>query len=137
MRAKLAMGVLLVGLAIWATPNGAKAACGPYFGHPYCATPWGYDSGQTYAHLSNNLPYFALHPPVYYNYSVQRPYGYSPFADRPAPIPAGYAATSPQAARGIDSPAGFVARPEPQPPVQPLRIINPYVLQAGNSGATP
>ena len=28
----------------------------------------------------DRLPYFALHPPVYYSYPVPRPYGYSPFA---------------------------------------------------------
>jgi hypothetical protein len=26
------------------------------------------------------IPFFALHPPVYYSYPVARPYGYSPFA---------------------------------------------------------
>lgn len=29
------------------------------------------------------IPFYALHPPVYYSYPVPRPYGYSPFAYPP------------------------------------------------------
>ena len=53
--------------------------------------------------LYNNLPYYALHPPVYYSYPVPRTYGYSPFAYPPGVM-------TPEAAG-----------------VQPLEIINPYV----------
>ena len=59
---------------------------------------------ELYRELYNNLPYFALHPPVYYSYPVPRTYGYSPFAY-----------------------PGYVMTPEIAGPIQPLDIINPHV----------
>ena len=44
-------------------------------------TIWVY--AELYRELYNNVPYFALHPPVYYSYPVPRTYGYSPFAYPP------------------------------------------------------
>src|SRR5436305_2234169 len=44
---------------------------------------YGWDVSELYRQLYNNLPYFALHPPVYYSYPVPRTYGYSPFAYGP------------------------------------------------------
>lgn len=35
----------------------------------------------------NEIPYFALHPPVYYSYPVAHPYGDSPFANPPGLLP--------------------------------------------------
>ena len=67
------------------------------------------DSGidDLYRELYNNLPYFALHPPVYYSYPVPRTYGYSPFAYPPG-----------------------VMTPELTAPPEPVTIINPYVPNA-------
>ena len=48
--------------------------CG--YGYPY-----GWASPSIY--VSDYIPYYALHPPVYYSYPVARPYGYSPFAYPP------------------------------------------------------
>jgi hypothetical protein len=59
---------------------------------------------ELYRELSKNLPYFALHPPVYYSQPVPRTYGYSPFAY-----------------------PGYVMTPEVAMPSQPLEITNPYV----------
>jgi hypothetical protein len=64
---------------------------------------YGWDIAELYRQLYNNLPYFALHPPVYYSYPVPRTYGYSPFAYPPGVM-------TPDAAG-----------------VQPLEIMNPYV----------
>jgi hypothetical protein len=58
---------------------------------------------ELYRELNKNLPYFALHPPVYYSYPVPRTYGYSPFAY-----------------------PGYVMTPDVAAP-QPLDIINPHV----------
>jgi hypothetical protein len=55
------------------------------------------------ARLRNDLPHYALFPPVYYSYPVARPYGYSPFA----------------------YPPGYVT-PELCPP-KPVVIRNPFV----------
>jgi len=54
-----------------------------------------------------HVPYFALHPPVYYSQPVGRPYGWSPFAY-----------------------PGWVETPPVAPP-QPMVIQNPYVVGFG------
>lgn len=59
---------------------------------------------ELYRQLYNNLPYFALHPPVYYSQPVPRTYGYSPFAYPP-----------------------HVMTPEIAVEAQPVTIINPHV----------
>lgn len=68
----------------------------------------GWDIGALYRQLYNNLPYFALHPPVYYSYPVPRPYGYSPFAYMPGVM-------TPEVSMG------------------PLEIINPHVPSTQNN----
>lgn len=67
------------------------------------------DFADLYRELLNNVPYFALHPPVYYSYPVPRTYGYSPFAYPPS-----------------------VMTPEVAPS-QPLEIINPHVPSNGET----
>lgn len=59
---------------------------------------------ELYRQLYNNLPFYALHPPVYYSYPVPRTYGYSPFAYPP-----------------------YVMTPEFAAASEPLEIINPHV----------
>ncbi len=60
----------------------AKAQCGMYGGGGY-----GYGgscgAGDMYRVLSENVPYFAAFPPVYYSAPMPRTYGYSPFAYPP------------------------------------------------------
>jgi hypothetical protein len=73
---------------------------------------WGY--ADLYRELYNNLPYFALHPPVYYSYPVPRTYGYSPFAYPP-----------------------YVMTPDPHCEAQPLEIINPHVPKSQENPAEP
>jgi hypothetical protein len=65
-----------------------------------------YGYAELYRELNKNLPFFALHPPVYYSYPVPRTYGYSPFAY-----------------------PGYVMTPEVSLP-QPETIINPHVPAA-------
>jgi hypothetical protein len=92
---------------------------------------------ELYRELYNNLPYFALHPPVYYSYPVPRTYGYSPFAYppgvmtpeiavemQPVTIINPHVPASPEkatSAKKEDRTASHVA------PVEPLVIVNPYV----------
>jgi hypothetical protein len=84
---------------------------GKGFGHGFGAGVFVDDDDSDYAdlyrELLNNVPYFALHPPVYYSYPVPRTYGYSPFAYGP-----------------------WVMTPEAAPEVKPLTIFNPYVPNA-------
>jgi hypothetical protein len=42
---------------------------------------WGYGSCSWYTR--EYVPYYAMHPPVYYSYPVPRAYGWSPFAYPP------------------------------------------------------
>jgi hypothetical protein len=103
---------------------------------------YGWDIAELYRQLYNNLPYFALHPPVYYSEPVPRTYGYSPFAYPPgvmtpdvviAPqpvtinnpyVPARAPAAAPAAA--TDRSASANQAPEP------LVIINPFVSPAAS-----
>jgi len=75
------------------------------------------------------VPYFAMHPPVYYSVPVPRTYGYSPFA-YPGDVP------TPEVQFGL--PPETIVNPHAQPaqaespaPDQsahaPLRIANPFV----------
>jgi hypothetical protein len=101
------------------------------------------DFAELYRQLYNNLPYFALHPPVYYSEPVPRTYGYSPFAYPPgvmtpeiacAPQPVTinnpYApATAPSVApAGANTDRSAATRPQ----IEPLVVLNPYVTQSGS-----
>jgi hypothetical protein len=59
-----------------AQPYGAYGGCGGYGG------AWWSDYYMGLAHRQE-IPHFALYPPVYYSLPVPRTYGYSPFAYPP------------------------------------------------------
>jgi len=81
------------------------------------------------------LPYFALHPPVYYSHPVPRTYGYSPFASlpdltifeslqaQPLPIRNPYAVSSGPEAAAVSTGA------------TPLVVRNPFVDRPGKAGS--
>ncbi len=77
---------------------------GAGFGGGFGGYDDGYDLAELYRQLYNNLPYFALHPPVYYSEPVPRTYGYSPFAYPPG-----------------------VMTPDVVEESKPVTIVNPYV----------
>src|SRR3954471_9221864 len=96
----------------------------------------GWDIAELYRELYNNLPYFALHPPVYYSCPVPRTYGYSPFAygpdvmtpevvmeAKPVTIMNPYVPAAPADAKP-DRAASASSTPEP------LVIVNPFVTTA-------
>src|SRR3989304_150501 len=58
-------------------------AGGGYYDHYY---PWNY-CYQSWDYSQYSIPYFALHPPVYYSYHIARTYGDSPFPYRPGMRP--------------------------------------------------
>jgi hypothetical protein len=101
----------------------------------------GWDIAELYRQLYNNLPYFALHPPVYYSYPVPRTYGYSPFAyppgimtpdvveqSKPVTIINPYVPSTKPAASETktDRSASTTSSPEP------LVIVNPFVTPTRN-----
>lgn len=97
----------------------------------------GWDIAALYRELYNNLPYFALHPPVYYSQPVPRTYGYSPFAyppgvmtpdvvedNKPVTINNPYVpSTKPTAAAPSTDRSATTAPANPEP----LVIVNPFV----------
>ena len=113
-------------------------SCGIGFGFGGFNDICGY--AELYRQLYNNLPYFALHPPVYYSYPVPRTYGYSPFAyppgtmtpELPAPVKAAEYINpfvpETQAAPAVDRSAKLTA---------PVRVaktyINPFVDGAAST----
>ena len=107
--------LVLVALSFLATDARAYDHGGGYgcygFGLPYAMNyllPQShYSSGRI-----PTPPYFALHPPVYYDIPVARTYGYSPFAYPP-----------------------YVRTPD-APRDRSKMIINPHVAPAKTTGAT-
>jgi hypothetical protein len=94
------------------------------------------DFTDLYRELLKNVPYYALHPPVYYSYPVPRPYGYSPFAYPPSvrtPEILGF--TEPEVIINPHVPSSYQQSTELKDQVthraqpQPLVIFNPYVEQ--------
>jgi hypothetical protein len=73
----------------------------------------GCDYAELYRELLKNVPFYALHPPVYYSYPVPRTYGYSPFAYPPG-----------------------VMTPDVTMDTEPLEIINPHVPSTKSNAAT-
>jgi hypothetical protein len=108
----------------------AKAQYGFLRGGCYSAY-YGYGASNIYT--AEHVPYFALHPPVYYSYPVSRPYGWSPFPHAPSP----YAAQRPRPAVRVAQPltirnpyvVGAAAAGEASMSGQPLPIVNPHVAQ--------
>lgn len=128
MRSTALICSLVVVLALSsAAPSVVSAANGQPFG---CGSGWGgyypfygYNRGQ-----QQYIPYFALHPPVYYSQPVPRPYGYSPFAYPPGTM----TPDVPQVTSEITI-NPFVPRKattdntaDKTAEAEPLRIRNPY-----------
>ncbi|MEZ6074557.1 MAG: hypothetical protein R3C09_02180 [Pirellulaceae bacterium] len=129
--------LLLPCLLLLACPISAKADNG--LGMAYLFGYGGYGGygvgGFGMTSYNSNVPYFALHPPVYYGQRFARPYGASPFAAWPQ-LQAN-SAYAPQRhvdrAHIIDNPycgtaVGGVSEQviTQAAPVQPLEIDNPY-----------
>jgi hypothetical protein len=76
-----------------------------------------------------SLPYFALHPPVYYSQPVPRTYGWSPFAYPPGTMTPEVEVVQPQVMRNphVEQRATMTAD---KFTLAPLRIRNPYVVDS-------
>jgi hypothetical protein len=107
---------------------------------------YGWDIADLYRELYNNLPYFALHPPVYYSEPVPRTYGYSPFAyppevmtpeiigePQPVTINNPYVPSTKPASADV-KPSDRSASTSQAP--EPLVIINPFVSPARSVAKT-
>jgi len=137
---KLAIWVVLAVLAVSLATSSSAMAYWPAW--PYsCNTDaaWAYGwSGASWC-SRDQVPYFALHPPVYYSQPVRRPYGLSPFAwppvvrfsERRSP-PAPLLVRNPYASADNSSLTDVERARRP-----PLRIVNPYVVGAAETAASP
>jgi hypothetical protein len=123
MNSKFRVGGLfsLLVIALLAMPAAQCRAGGPWFwGYGPFGCGYGYGLGDGY--FSNQVPYFSLHPPVYYSRPMAYSFGYSPFPNPP------YA---PLAGDCDDGPAVQVVHSPP------LRIANPYVSQTNTATNLP
>lgn len=121
-----ACGVLVLGFAMCSLSSAAQA-------EPWPGLNWGYGWGWPYSvYTLDTIPYFALHPPVYYSRPVARPYGYSPFAYPPGvmtpegPPPQPQVLYNPHVRAGLVNPPGETQE-EIRTARRPLRVVNPYV----------
>ena len=107
--------VLLVALILVGMPRRTEAGIYPYYGS--CCY---YGCGYYPCYPDISLPpYFATHPPVYYGLPGVWPYGGRAYEVVSEPAEEAY----------FDPPVKQPAH------VPPLRIINPYVKQSGDSAA--
>lgn len=126
--------LLLTGRMAWLAAAPAEA------GYPYVG---GFGFGYWPSlYQQEHVPYYALHPPVYYSAPVPRPYGYSPFA-----YPPGYRTPEVQSRVAPKLVYNeFVVRDRPRPTAdrgehsvrrrpEPLTIRNPYFDPAADQVA--
>ena len=128
----LLLGSLLSGEA--KAQYGSRTQYGFFRGGCYSAY-YGYGASNIYT--AEHVPYFALHPPVYYSYPISRPYGWSPFSHAPLPYATQRFRPAVRVARPltIRNPyvVGVSAAGEDSSIGQPLRIVNPYVQGSGKA----
>ena len=120
---KLAFAAFLFAVlagGVSAHAQGPGYGCGGYgWGGPYYSI-YGYE----------HIPYYALHPPVYYSYPIPRTYGYSPFAYPPGTMTPElhFEEPLPQTMMNPYVPRDGEAAAEPEQTAGgPLRIVNPFV----------
>jgi hypothetical protein len=97
---------------------------------PYNCSGYGFWLGYPYDQFRlQNIPFYALYPPVYYSQPVPRTYGYSPFAYPPGFVtPEVEAAAVPEVMVNPHVPS---AKPmNASVTVRPLQMTNPHVQQA-------
>jgi hypothetical protein len=101
--------------------NGFNGRNGFDFGGGWGGGLFGFELGGN----EDRIPFYALHPPVYYSAPIARPYGDSPFAYPPGLFVPGLADGGPQtivnpyAAPGSAAPSPSDATPAPSAPTRP------------------
>jgi hypothetical protein len=116
----------IVSIALSSVAHGQDLGGGVSFVPPY----WGYAHPSIYS--TSSVPYFSLHPPVYYSYRVARTYGYSPFAYPPGVLTPSRETSRPTQSN-IDTSSEMMESSEGH---QPLRIDNPFIEQPNRPGVT-
>jgi len=123
-------GAMLAGMFGWCSAPASAQEAGCWSGM--------YGWGLPYSHYDlEHVPYFALHPPVYYSYPVARPYGYSPFAYPPSVMTPELKPEEPKMMYNPFVPSNPAEETQPAAvegktasSSQPLRLVNPFVESA-------
>jgi len=76
------------------------------------------------------IPYYSMHPPVYYSYPVPRPYGYSPWAYPPGTM-------TPEILGEITGPKEIINPHVPAPEAKPTSTSNKTAAVRANLGPVP
>ena len=113
--------------------NMALAGGYDFYGQWGCG--WGYYN-QPSQYSYEYIPYYALHPPVYYSYRIDaRSYGDSPFPYPPGMMALQANSYSVQPQMIKNEHVEEASSPSDQYQTRaPLRISNPYVEQSGDAG---
>jgi hypothetical protein len=125
------LAVALFSLAGSVSSAQAQMGCGGGWGGWGANFPYG-----LYGSRVNNVPYYAMFPPVYYSAPVPRSYGWSPFAYPPGTMTPEVVAEEPQ-----EMVNPYVTPPRDAKPSSinktaiyrapvPQIVINPYVTSA-------
>lgn len=123
------MKTVLTTWAVWAVlaayglPGGTTTAKGACIS-PWLPSPWVYLPPSIY--VREQIPYFALHPPVYYSHPVRRPYGHLPYPYLPSGLAADRYGTGQD--RGL--------RDVRRRAAGPVTILNPYVAPPSETGVS-
>jgi hypothetical protein len=115
--------VAAVAIVFLASPRAQAQMYGGYAGGWYGGLPYS-------VYSLDSVPYYALHPPVYYSHVVPRPYGYSPYAYPPYVMTPERTPETPQTMVNPHVPASPASNSEPKPRVahvEPKTVFNPYV----------
>jgi len=129
-------------VAIWACGSVLSAADGAW--PSYAPGCYGSLWVEWNVYGRERLPYYALHPPVYYSVPVPRTYGYSPFAYPPGVMTPELLPLEPRVLKNHTIPSKPTGQGKPaRVAVAPLRLTNPYVVKSpdparlGATGVSP
>jgi hypothetical protein len=87
-----------------------------------------------YGNQIDSVPYYSLHPPVYYSMPVPRTYGYSPFAYPPGFMTPEIMPAEPKVMSNPHAPRrSSPKRIGERVTMSPRVIVNPYVAQSRHS----
>ncbi len=79
------IAILCCAASVALADRSAKAQWGGGWGGGW-GYGYGYNSGYAFGYQGDHIPYFSLHPPVYYSRIVPRAMGWTPFAYSPDAI---------------------------------------------------
>ena len=126
-----ALVLVAFAVALFACPSAHAGGFG--YGAHVWGSPYPADLTDLYAVGAIPLPpYFALHPPVYYEMPIPRTYGYSPWAYPPYVSTPEIVEPGPEIIQNKFVPQPSKGKSEkPKIVSAPLKIRNPYVISKG------